>query len=78
MTIYTVFDAHKVPDGRRERLGREAADGRRGPLRPRPGLVWGSCGARVRRRPRLPPRADRSSYRAPWDACIGLKQLIST
>ena len=76
--IYAVSDADKVPDGRRERLGREAADGPCGPLRSRPGFVRGSCGKHVRQRPRLPPQAARSSHRVPWAACIGLKQLIST
>jgi hypothetical protein len=39
MTAYTVVDAHEVPETRRDHLGGEPADGRRGPVRPLPGLA---------------------------------------
>ena len=74
--IYAVSDADKVPDGRRERLGREAADGRRGLLRPRPGPARGSCGTRVHRRSRPPPRTAKPLQGAPWTAARGPKWLI--
>ena len=55
----------------RDRLGREPSDGRRGLVRPNPGLVRVPCGPPVHRPPRAPPRHAGSLRRVQWVASRG-------